>query len=278
MYFSEMAQWLEPAKLSFACSATALENLDKINFNQTHNELLDSVNDPILKEVIKDFIINQQFRRDIWIKGPVYLNNAEKHEFLKELNCILIKPKNKIKNTTICALGEASFADIYEPILQVIDDNSPHSIAEIAQATNTKGFKFNHMITGLISLFAQKALLITQNPSDEIISRSQTMNKQILNQIILKPQVTELASPFTGGALSFDPVALTFIYAYTQLKKPITHKKLVDFAWNILSLKNHRIIKEGKLLETDEENLEEIKLEALEFLEHILIYNKLQLF
>lgn len=278
VYFTEMAQWLKPAKLSFACSATAIENLDKINFNQTHNEILNSVNDPIIKELIKDFIINQQFRRDIWIKGPVYLNNAEKHEFLRELNCILIKPKNSIKMTTPGLLGEANFADIYEPILQVLGDNSFHSITEIAKATEEKNFKFNHMISGLIALFEQKALLISQNPSQEIISRCQKMNKQLLDQIILNPQIVELASPLTGGALSFDPVALTFIYAYTQLKKPITHKKLVTFAWDILSLKNHRIVKEGKILETDEENLEEIKKEALEFLENVLIYEKLQLF
>ena len=71
-----MWQYLSEARLSFAASANFLEHHDGINFTADQQKLLNDIKHPILKESVRDYMVNQQFRKDIWVKGarPMPLN------------------------------------------------------------------------------------------------------------------------------------------------------------------------------------------------------------
>lgn len=276
MFFSDMAKWLEPAKLSFVCSATAFEHLDKINFSQEQNELFASVNNSIMEETLKDYIYNQQFRRDIWIKGPVTLTPTQRQEALKELSCILVSPKDEINGKVQCLLGDADFSDIYAAILHVLGDSKPHSLAKVFEVTHHAGFVFNHTVTALMSLYAKKHLLITREADEEIMQYSKMMNEKLLAQATTNIRISSLTSPFIGGAMNFNTIQFMLLYASKQLEGPVSYKKLVDFVWNLLATKGHKIVFEGKCLETDEENIAAIKDEALKFLKQLSVYNTLK--
>lgn len=75
--------------------------------------------------------------------------------------------------------------------------------------------------------------------------------------------IAYLASPVTGGGFMVSRFAQLFVMAIQQGKKqPI---EWAQFAWNILASQGQRILKEGKPLETPEENLAELARQAEEF-------------
>src|SRR5690606_18284456 len=69
MYFAEVADMLSSAKLSFACSANYGDMLDEIWMTPAQKALIEAAPSDIAVQGVRDFIVNQQFRKDIWIKG-----------------------------------------------------------------------------------------------------------------------------------------------------------------------------------------------------------------
>jgi hypothetical protein len=70
MHFATMAQWLAPAKLQYACSAHYLDFIDAINLTNEQQAFLKDIPDPMFRESVRDFMVNQQFRRDYWVILP----------------------------------------------------------------------------------------------------------------------------------------------------------------------------------------------------------------
>ncbi len=83
MYVADMARWLEPAKLSFASSVNLLDSVDVVNLTTDQQQLINGLSDRIMRETVRDFCVNQQFRRDLWIKGGLRLTELEQAEALR---------------------------------------------------------------------------------------------------------------------------------------------------------------------------------------------------
>ena len=59
MYFADMAKWLEPAKLEFACSANYLDAVDVINLTQDQRTHLSNIPDTMFRQTVRDFLVNE---------------------------------------------------------------------------------------------------------------------------------------------------------------------------------------------------------------------------
>lgn len=78
-------------------------------------------------------------------------------------------------------------------------------------------------------------------------------------------ELNYLASPVTGGG-----VAVARFHQLFLLAKQQGHKQPQDwasFVWNLLAMQGQRLLKEGKTLETAEENLAELTSQAQSFAE-----------
>jgi SAM-dependent methyltransferase len=72
-YYSDVVHDLDAAKLTFVGSAAVLEQLDALNLTPEQQQIMASITDPVLRETVRDYMTNQNFRRDVFIKGPVAL-------------------------------------------------------------------------------------------------------------------------------------------------------------------------------------------------------------
>ena len=70
LWFAELAERLASAKMSFACSAIYLDHINSLNLTAEQHRLLGEITDPVFRQSMRDYIVNQQFRRDYWVKGP----------------------------------------------------------------------------------------------------------------------------------------------------------------------------------------------------------------
>ena len=77
-------------------------------------------------------MVNQQFRRDLWIKGPRRLNPLEQAEALRAQRVILTRHHPEIELKVTGSLGEANLSEaIYTPILDQLADHKPHSLGQL---------------------------------------------------------------------------------------------------------------------------------------------------
>jgi hypothetical protein len=267
MHFATIANWLGGAKLSFACSAHLADHTDGINLTAEQSTFLKTIPDPHFRESVRDYIVNQQFRRDYWVKGPRTLSGIEQAEMLRKQRLIMTRHRSEASSKVTGAVGEASLReDIYKPILDLMADNKPRTIGEIERA----------LPSGLITFpILQEAVMLLTGSGDfspvqddgaikDARIKTRSLNANILERAPASAAHTEyLASPVTGGGISVNRIVQLFLLARMQGKK--TSKEWAQFTWQILQAQGQRLLKDGAPLQSPEENIAEIERQASEF-------------
>ena len=268
MPFSRMAQWLAPTKSTFACSAHYLDHIDAVNLSAEQQALLKDVPDLMFRETVRDFMVNQQFRRDYWVKGARRLNLLEQAEALRVLKVMLVQPRADVSLKVTGSLGEATLQDaVYVPILDALADHKPKTLGQIEQAVKDKGVLFAQVIQAAIVLTGANQLAAVQD--EAVISKTKKHTDKLNVCLIGKARgsndISNLASPVTGGGITVNRFQQLFLLAISQGKKQ--PGEWAQFAWQILSSQGQKIMKEGSALNTPEENLAELTTQATTFAE-----------
>lgn len=275
-YFSDTAKWLEPAKLSFVCSSDYFEHVDGINLTLDQQKIINSTNDPVLKQTIRDYAVNKRFRQDYWLKGVRKLDSIKRTELLFSHRLILTSPRVDIV-PKIEWLGKELLLDeaVYVPILDALSDHKIRSISEIESAIRSSGISFAQLLQSLIILTGMGHV---QSVHDDDVQKSslktcQRLNNQILLLSRANDEIGVLASPVTGGGIQIPRFQQLFLLAILQGKKQ--PQDWVDFAWKTISSQGQAITKDGKPLLTPEENITVLQEELQLFERRLPIFKAL---
>lgn len=265
-YFSEVAEKLAAAKLDFGCPAHLMDHMDAINLSTEQKAFLEKVPDPILKESARDIIVNQGFRRDLWVKGTQKLSTLEKFEKIRESRIVLSIPRSEVKLETRGALGEVNLKkEIYEPILDALANHEIVTVGELIQKLEKQEITAGALIEAVMVLTASGQVSPARE-DDEInaaLDTTRKLNADTIRRARSSSNINQLASPVTGGGVKANRLQQLFVLAMEAGQENQT--QWVDYAWDILKRQGQRIIKEGKNLESDEANLQELKEQAEEF-------------
>lgn len=268
MHFATMADWLEPAKVQFACSANFIDHVDEVNLSVEQRAFLKDISDPMFRQSVRDFMVNMQFRKDYWVKGARRLNTLEQLETLRQQKVILTSHRPDISLKVNGSLGEATMTEaIYAPILDLLADHKPRTLGQIEQALKDKGVSYAHIIQAVMLLSGVGHLAPVQD--DAVIAKAkkhtEKLNAHLMNKARGSNELNYLASPVTGGGIMVGRFQQLFLLAMSQGKKQPA--EWVQFVWQILSMQGQKLIKDGKALETAEENIAELTAQATTFAE-----------
>jgi len=126
----EVAADMARAKLSYG-SAHLLDHVDGINLTAEQSQFLAEIKDSTRREYFRDLIVNQQFRRDIFVKGTQRLGFLTARDKWLDLRLVLSVPAADLPKTVKGALGEAKLQDeVYEPIVAKLD-GQPKTVREL---------------------------------------------------------------------------------------------------------------------------------------------------
>ncbi|MEF8769351.1 class I SAM-dependent methyltransferase [Candidatus Accumulibacter contiguus] len=266
MPFSSMARWLAPARLSFATSAHFLDHVDAINVTGEQQGLLHEIPDAMFRQSVRDFMVNQQFRRDYWVKGARKLNALEQSEALRAQRVVLLQPRADVSLTLTAGLGEAKMqATVYAPILDALATHQPTTLGQIEHAISGQGITFAQLVQAVVLLTGTGSLSAVQD--DAAISRAKPytarLNAALCDTARGSNDISYLASPVSGGGIGVSRFHQLFLLAIDRGKEqPVEWAQL---AWEILASQGQMLLKEGKPLETAEANLTELTALAADF-------------
>lgn len=270
MYFSEMAQWLAPAKLSFACSSDTLQNFDAFCLNTEQQALLANVADPVFRQTARDYLLNRRFRKDYWVKGARPLSAAETVRLWRQLDVQLVRQRQDIPLTLNAPLGTLDLkAEFYNPVLDLLADLQPHNVAEIEQATASVLSAANlHEVLSI--LHGTGALVLAQSNAvqQHAAPHSNRLNHYLTAKAMTDGDIPYLISPVTGGCVNVGRIHQMFLQGLRNEIQAVDG--LAAFAWQGMQQQDQRLIHEGKALETAEENLKELGRQAQDFLDRSL--------
>jgi Predicted methyltransferase regulatory domain len=266
MAFADMANWLEPAKLNYATSAHPLESVDAVNLTRDAQAFMKDIPDPMFRETVRDFIVNQQFRRDYWIKGVRRLPMLEQVEALRPLRFTLLTPRRDVVLKVQGSMGEAVMSDqVYVPVLDALADQKPHTVGELETKLKPKGVLLPQILEALKVLMGKGDVMGVQSEAAAARARASTakLNRHLTGLARSSTAINYLASPLTGGGVPVERLHQLFLLAISDgVKEPAGWAKT---AWGLLSSQGQRVVKDGKALDGDAANLAEIESRAREF-------------
>lgn len=268
MYFSSMHQLLDGAKLQYACSAHYLDHVDAINLSQEHQTFLKEIPDLMFRESVRDFIVNQTFRRDYWVKGLRKLTPPEKAEGSRLVRVLLTTYRSDVKLQVTGSLGQANLTEsIYTPILDALSDYKVKTLGQLERELEGNEITFTQLTQAMMLLVGAGYLNIAQDESTITNARRQSdkLNTYLLNKARAGGDISYLASPVTGGGIPLGRFQQLFVLAYTNGKRQPA--QWAQYAWKILTLQGQKLLKDGNTLESEEENMAELTAEAEVFFE-----------
>lgn len=248
MPFSDVAHTLSAAKLEFACAATYGDHVDAIRLTQPQQALLQTIADPHFRETVRDFCLEQPFRRDYWIKGGEKLTPHERIEALYAQRVVLVCPAENVRLLTAMTNGEPPINAVEgKRLLNALADHKPHSLSDLMRHIGHGGMTFDRVLNFVLIMADQGYLQSAQN--DGAISNAigtgaaLRLNMALVQKASVGRSVRYLASPVTGGGV---PVARYYqLFLLARAEGFSSPTEWAQIAWRYLDAQGEHVDREA---------------------------------
>ena len=225
MPFSQVAGLLAPAGASFAVSGNLVHHLDGISMPPAARELLAGIDHPILRESVRDYVLNANFRRDIFVKDGARMPAEEQRARYLEQGFVLARPAQDFRTPpgggqAVLTLGEAEITmkeDFYKPLIDVLAEGSyaPKTLRDIAAHARLQGRALPSLVSALVILAAAGIVRPAQDAQamQEARPRCEALNAWLIGRPPAADETAWLASPVTGSGVSARRSELLFLQA-----------------------------------------------------------------
>ena len=179
---------------------------------------------------------------------------------------MLAAPRADVSLKVNGALGEATMQEaVYKPLLDALADHKPQTLAQLEQALQGQNITFAQLTQAVMILAATGTLAAVQDDTTTANAKKHTdkLNTHLMLKARSSADTAYLASPVTGGGVTVNRFQQLFVMALQQGKK--NPEDWAAFVANILAMQSQKIIKDGKPLETAEEQLAELTTQATDF-------------
>ena len=261
-YHADVARDMAEAKLAFVCPASYAEHIEYLWFTEPTLALLAEIQEPTLRETVKDFLTNTVFRKDIFTRGRIAMPPAEQRATFSAKRFVLATPRSEISLTIRFPIGEIKLLpEIYNPVLDELA-KGPHTLTELWNALVPGGVAPERIQQAVLVLLATGHVrLAPAGFAEQRKAATDRFNAVVIDRADQSDELQYLASPVAGTGIFVDLVDRLFLSA---LKKG---QALAPFAWEALRARNQVLVKDGKALGTPEENLAELTARATLFTE-----------
>jgi len=260
---------LSAAKLEFATSATLSDHLDGAGFPDKAKKLLDEAKPALLRETLRDYLVNQRFRRDIFVKGVRRLSPEAREERFGRSRFVLRAPPEKLLGAKIpLPFGEAELKpETYGALGAALaeQDFAPKTLDFLRQHPGCKQLRPGQFVHALRLLVSTGHLHLAQSEASIAAAtpRCQALNALLLERALHSDEGSVLASPVTGSGVSVSHEQQLFLHARAHARS--TPEAWAAHAWSRLSALGLRLTREGKVLESASENLAQLSQNARVF-------------
>lgn len=274
MYFTDVVNALAPAKLEYATTAVPFDAVDAINLAAEGQAFLQGIEHPIMREQARDYFVNQQFRKDLYLRGATRLSASKQRGHLLSTRLVLLQAADSVATKVTGAAGEATLQqETYAPLIEALAAKAyaPKTLHHLASAL--PGIAYPNLVQAVAILVGMGAVAPCQSEAAEklVYTRCTALNLHLCVEAQFDNRIETLASPVTGGGISVGRFQQLFLIALKHGKKQPAD--WAQHAWQILTEQGQSILKDGKTL-SGKENLAELTTQAEVFAEKSLIILK----
>lgn len=268
LYFSQVATALEEARLTHVGSSRVTNMLDGINLSAAALQHISSIANPTFRQVLRDYYTLSTFRCDVFMRGPRPLAGEERLSALDEVRVHLATAPGDVPMKITGSLGETTLhAPVYQPLLERLGAAGTEGVrfGELRSIGPLKSMPHEAAVEATCMLIALGAAFPVVDPRpnpDPSVAKARALS--MLAQCERTGFPPTMPSPVTRNGHPVDRVNASFILGY--LAGTTDKKGLAQRAWKALERAGQRIVKDGKPLVTEQENLADLEQKSAIFL------------
>jgi SAM-dependent methyltransferase len=259
LHHADVVSDMNGAKLGFAGSTTLANNFPLYSIPPKAATLYQSAQDPVMRELIRDFSVNTQFRRDIFVRGERRLSESELDAGYRSLKVGLRRLVSECDPDARLPVGDVALDPAAcQPILQALAEGSKtvEVLAALPAFAKLGPSACVDTINLLLCLKYISPVLAeaTEADGDQLARRAEAINLALMERAFSGRYVAALASPVIGGGIDIDRADVLFLAA-----RQAGSDDLPRFAWAALERAGARLTCDGIPLEGEAAHLEELR-------------------
>jgi SAM-dependent methyltransferase len=260
-YFMDVASEFEEAKLRWIGSAAPLDAVEELNLSEEQRKILAGIDGIPLRETVRDHLIDQGFRKDIFVKGPVRLSPSLVREHWLDTRFALSRPGQEISPRIQGRGYSLTLEPDFHRALTAALDHHPRTVREITASPDLAKHSVDKVTQALAYLIGQGTChpCLAEDGLPERLSRAEAFNMAVATQALHGQSYDTFASPVTGSGIRVEQIDQLIFLALRRGEANVP-----EFVWRSMNGIGQRLAKGGKTL-TQEEHQTELKARVIEF-------------
>jgi hypothetical protein len=263
-YFADVARDLQEAKCQFVGSAHLSDHVDGLNLTPEMIEIVAAEGDPLARESLRDFLVNQEFRRDVYAKGTESHTGLSLGAAWTDLRLALVTPRAAVPMKTTGRLGELNLLpEVYDPLLDAFaaGARTGGELMAIPALAQLGWPRVREAIVVLVGA-GQLQPCVPEGGDGERAPSTKAFNTAVMKRAEASSDLATLASPVTGGGVAVDRISQLFAAAHLAGRTDAP-----EWIQSLLESQGQRLLKDGQPLQGKDEVLRDLA-ERREAFEH----------
>lgn len=274
IYHLDIVKDFAAAKLQYVASADLCHATPSLYLNDEKMALVNAVSDDALRETLKDFFLNSYFRKDVFVRGARRLSAAKQTNLLCDLSLALLVPSQSIRYTDIKAgVTEVCINQpVYAPAFRTLD-RATMTLGELAALPTLQKQSLGDITkVAVMMVISHQAVLYSDHRSDKKFDNAaaQRVNQLLSMEARYTDACDTFACPVAGNGIPMNIVERLVYMLLRQAGPDIPTDIMIDAVHDLLEHRQRRLRKDGKSIESEEENLAEIARHVIATREHMI--------
>lgn len=251
-YFQDLVRDLAGAKLSWAGSGSLVDNEDGLRMPKAAAELVRSINDPLVREQNRDFVLSPTFRKDVFVKGTPraeWAKDPVSNPGVVQLPLGSVRTSPTLAPEVKTPAGTVRFKNRFDPVLYSLFQDGSLAVGDTFEAMRAEGRSPSQTLGSLRVFVATDQLrpFARAQKAPPIPARFAALsgfNRAAVEDAVTAGTARVLASPAQGNGVTFTAREACLLDAITTVGAP----GAVDHAWSRLKGAGRRLVVDGVTL------------------------------
>lgn len=258
LYHADVSRDLAKAKMEYAGSAVLPMAYPGLYLTPERQAVVATFPDSAMQETLKDYMLNNAFRKDVFVRGLRKMSPIRQAEVLSQVGVALAVPRSACTTELKTSLGTFNGnAELYGAFCDALASR-PHTLGELQAVPALAG----HAITSLMEvavLLANTGQAVAYLHAGGKSEAAVRMNAALVRLLRYGDEYQVLCSPLAGNGVGADLFDRLVYSVLAQRKGTVYVDAVTQQVWEKLVAMGRSMTRDGVTLQGDADNIAELR-------------------